>query len=157
MHDPRELRRTLGSFATGVVVITSRHGDGVHGMTANSFLSVSMDPPLVLVSIGNHTRMSGVLTDADHYGLSILSGPQEPISSHFATRGGQLEPEFEWWQGVPLIANALGHLVCRISDRPVVGDHTLFIGEVLQHRRREGPPLLFYGGNYQKLAALETH
>lgn len=151
MLDPRELRRTLGCFATGVVVVTGQDGDRVHGMTANSFLSVSMNPPLVLVSIANDARMASVLGSASHYGLSILSCPQEPISSHFARRGSELELEFDWWEGVPLIADALGHLVCRISERPVVGDHTLFIGEVIHHRRAEGPPLLYFGGGYQRL------
>jgi flavin reductase (DIM6/NTAB) family NADH-FMN oxidoreductase RutF len=151
MLDTRELRRTLGCFATGVVVVTSNDGARVHGMTANSFMSVSLEPPLVLISVASRAKMAAVLNREPHYGLSILSCPQEPISAHFAKRGSRRELEFEWHEGVPLIAGALGHLVCRIVERIVLGDHTLFVGEVVHHCRREGPPLLYFAGGYQRL------
>ncbi len=150
--DRRELRRTLGCFATGVVVVTSDDGRDVRGMTANSFMSVSLEPPLVLVSVANNAKMGGVLTRAEHYGLSILSCPQQEISSHFATRGSQLQLEFERVDGVPLIADALAQIVCRISRRIRLGDHTLFVGEVLHHKRTNAPPLLYFAGSYQRLS-----
>jgi flavin reductase (DIM6/NTAB) family NADH-FMN oxidoreductase RutF len=120
-------------------------------MTANSFMSVSLEPPLVLVSIANTAKMAEVLGCATHYGLSILSGPQEAISSHFATRGSRRQLEFQWVEGVPLVGEALAHIVCRIAERIVLGDHTLFVGEVMHHERTQGPPLLFFEGSYQRL------
>lgn len=146
--DSREFRNTLGRFATGVTVVTIPDGAGVRGVTANAFMSVSLEPPLVVVSIGKKARTHALLLDAERYGISVLHEDQEAMSNHFAGFGGELEPTFEHLSGFPLLEGALAHLVCRTVDRHEAGDHTLFIGEVEALRYREGRPLLYFGGKY---------
>src|SRR5271154_2720810 len=87
--DTRQFRNALGRFASGVTVITAHHEDHMHGMTANAFVSVSLDPPLVLVSLDNRSNMHRILPTAGRYGVSVLAQNQEALSSHFA---GQREP-----------------------------------------------------------------
>src|SRR5215217_7322155 len=104
--DPRvALRRTLGMFATGVTVITTLKGGQVHGMTANAFMSVSLDPPLVLVSLDRRTRMCGLLYEGSRYGVSVLCETQSALSDRFAGRAinGAAEPRFEVVRETPLV------------------------------------------------------
>ncbi|MCM8747821.1 flavin reductase family protein [Thermomicrobiaceae bacterium CFH 74404] len=150
--DPREFRRTLGRFATGVTVITTVSGATVHGMTANAFMSVSLDPPLVTVAVDHRARMHRLLEETGRYGVSILAENQELLARHFGGRPQvSEEPRFEWQHGLPLIEGAVAHLVCRIVQAVPAGDHTLFIGQVEHLDCRDGAPLLFYGGNYRCL------
>jgi flavin reductase (DIM6/NTAB) family NADH-FMN oxidoreductase RutF len=151
-------RRLMGRFATGVTIITGVDGDRVHGMTANGFMSVSLDPPLVLISIGCHSHMHSVLTDTDRYGVSVLAEHQDDISAHFAGRPLDQLPDFVWSDDVPFVAGALGHIGSEIVDRHPAGDHTLFIGRVLHLADFTGRPLLFHGGRYDQLTAIsEPH
>ncbi len=153
--DPRLFRATMGCFATGVTVITTAHNEVVHGMTANAFLSVSLDPPLVLVSIGRTAKMHSLLAPGRRYGVSKLSEEQEQLSRHFSGKPvAGLQPHFVWHAGTPLIAEALAHVVARIVEAHPAGDHTLFIGLVEYLAYRDGRPLLFYRGQYGKLAAV---
>jgi len=150
--DPREFRRTLGRFATGVTVITTVRGETVHGMTANAFMSVSLDPPLVAVAVDHRARLHRLLEETGRYGVSILAEDQELLARHFGGRPQvSVAPRFEWHHGLPLIAGAVAHLVCRVVQAVPAGDHTLFIGQVEHLDCREGAPLLFYGGNYRCL------
>lgn len=150
--DPREFRRTLGRFATGVTVITTVSGETVHGMTANAFMSVSLDPPLVAVAVDHRARMHRLLEETGRYGVSILAEDQELLARHFGGRPQVSgEPRFEWQRGLPLIAGAVAHLVCRVVQAVPAGDHTLFIGQVEYLDCRDGAPLLFCGGNYRCL------
>ncbi len=150
--DPREFRRTLGRFATGVTVITTVSGETVHGMTANAFMSVSLDPPLVTVAVDHRARMHRLLEETGRYGVSILAENQELLARHFGGRPQvSEEPRFEWQHGLPLIEGTVAHLVCRIVQAVPAGDHTLFIGQVEHLDCRDGAPLLFYGGNYRCL------
>lgn len=150
--DVRELRAALGSFITGVIVVTAAYESGEHGMTANSFTSVSLVPPLVLVCIDNNARMARVLERGMHFGLSILACGQERISRHFAGRAeAGLKVDFTWHEGVPLIAGAVSHFVCRVMDSHVAGDHTVQIAAVEHFARFARPPLLFYAGSYLHL------
>ena len=148
--DARELRTALGSFATGVIVVTAAYEGGEQlGMTANSFASVSMQPPLVLVCIDNNARMARVLERGMHCGLSVLACGQERLSRHFAGRAdAELVIEFAWYRGVPVIAGALAHFICRVTDSYVAGDHTVQIAAVEQFACFEHAPLLFYSGVY---------
>ncbi|PXY22606.1 flavin reductase family protein [Prauserella muralis] len=150
--DPRRFRAALGRFATGVTVITARAPDGgVHGMTANGFLSVSLDPPLVLVSLGGCT-MAEYLRQGDRYAVTVLSEDQETLSRHF---GGRAQPglsvRFQWRGEHPFVPGGLAEIGCRIVDRHPAGDHVLFIGEVEHLEFRDGAPLLFYTGAYRAL------
>ncbi|RYE72397.1 MAG: flavin reductase [Oxalobacteraceae bacterium] len=146
------LRRALGAFATGVLVVTTRSGDRVHGMTANSFTSVSLTPPLVLICVDHRAAMKQALQDAGYYGLSVLAHDQEHLSRHFSSRNGaKLDVCFEELEGVPVIGDALAQFACRITQTPSVGDHLIFIGEISSYRHGKGDPLLYFGGGYMQI------
>jgi flavin reductase (DIM6/NTAB) family NADH-FMN oxidoreductase RutF len=144
----RSLRQVMGRFATGVTVVTTVHRDTIHGMTANAFLSVSLRPPLVLVSLGR-CRMGEMLPRTKRYGVSVLAHDQEHFAAHFAAQGtSPIEPEFGFHDGIPLLEGALAHLVCRVVDVHAAGDHELWIGQVEHLHERDGEPLLFYTGRF---------
>jgi flavin reductase (DIM6/NTAB) family NADH-FMN oxidoreductase RutF len=154
--DPaRALRRTLGMFATGVTVVTTLRGEKVHGMTANAFMSVSLEPPLVLVSIDRRTKMCGLLHVGRHYGVSVLCESQSALSDRFAGRSGDgvPEPRFELVRETPLVDGALAHFVACVEHSYWGGDHSLFLGRVQYARQHSGSPLLFHGGRYVRTAA----
>jgi len=152
--DPRiALRRTLGMFATGVTVITTREADQVHGMTANAFMSVSLEPPLVLISVDRRTKMCALLYGGRNFGVSVLSAGQAALSDRFAGRAtlDTPEPRFEVVHDTPLVEGALAHFVANILRSYWGGDHSLFLGLVAYARYSEGTPLLFHGGRYERL------
>lgn len=147
--DSRAFRSVAGKFPSGVTVITTRSAEGiVHGMTANGFVSVSLDPPLILVSVGEHTRTHEYLTVNERYSVSILGHQQKDVAVRFAGKPTDVAaPEFEWVDGHPFVPDAIGRLGCRIVDRHRAGDHTLFIGNVEHLALREGElPLVFSSG-----------
>jgi flavin reductase (DIM6/NTAB) family NADH-FMN oxidoreductase RutF len=152
--DPRvALRRTLGMFATGVTIITTRVGEQVHGMTANAFMSVSLEPPLVLISVDRRTRMCTLLHAGRNFGVSVLAEGQAALSDRFAGRPGieAPEPRFEVVRDTPLVEGALAHFVANVVRSYWGGDHSLFLGRVEYARYTEGTPLLFHGGRYERL------
>jgi flavin reductase (DIM6/NTAB) family NADH-FMN oxidoreductase RutF len=147
-----EFRRTLGMFATGVTVITTRAGEQVHGMTANAFMSVSLVPPLILISVDRHARLNGLLREGARYGVSVLEEGQSALSDRYAGRMQDApEPVWEIVHETPLIEGALAHLVARVVRSYWGGDHSLFLGRVEYVRYGEGTPLLFHGGRYQRV------
>lgn len=147
--DPAAFRNTLGRFATGITVVTTVNEGKIHGMTANAFLSVSLDPPLVLVSVDRRAHLHGMLGQGSRYGVSILNHTQQAHSQHFAGFGAQdLEPEFTWIGDIPLLVGALAHIVARVVDAHPAGDHTLFIGQVEHLAWWDGEPLLYFRGQY---------
>jgi flavin reductase (DIM6/NTAB) family NADH-FMN oxidoreductase RutF len=144
----REFRQIMGRFATGVTVVTTVERDVVHGMTANGFLSVSLRPPLVLVSLGR-CRMNEMLPRSGRYGVSVLAHDQQHFAAHFAAqKSSPIEPAFLWQDGLPLLEGALAHLGCRVVDVHRAGDHVLWIGEVEYTNHRDDEPLLFYTGRF---------
>lgn len=144
----REFRQVMGRFATGVTVVTTVEKDAVHGMTANGFLSVSLRPPLVLVSLGR-CRMNEMLPRSGRYGISVLAHDQQHFAAHFAgQKRSAVEPAFTWQNDLPLLEGALAHLVCRVVDVHRAGDHVLWIGEVEYLDHRDDEPLLFYTGRF---------
>jgi flavin reductase (DIM6/NTAB) family NADH-FMN oxidoreductase RutF len=154
--DPRvALRRTLGMFATGVTIITTRVGEQVHGMTANAFMSVSLDPPLVLISVDRRTKMCGLLHEGSTYGVSVLCETQSTLSDQFAGRTsaeeGSAEPRFDLIHDTPLVGGALAGFVSKVVRSYWGGDHSLFLGRVEYAHTGEGAPLLFHGGRYERL------
>jgi flavin reductase (DIM6/NTAB) family NADH-FMN oxidoreductase RutF len=158
--DPRvALRRTLGMFATGVTVITTRERDKVHGMTANAFMSVSLEPPLVLISVDRRTKMCALLHEGRNYGVSVLGESQSALSDRFAGRAvpDGPEPRFEVIHDTPLVEGALAHFVANINRSYWGGDHSLFLGRVEYARYSEGTPLLFHGGRYERLTPPHGH
>jgi len=145
------LRSTLGMFATGVTVITSLKDDQVHGMTANAFMSVSLEPPLVLISVDRRTKMCTMLHEGMHYGVSVLCESQAALSDRFAGRSDKEEPRFVVVRDTPLVDGALAHFVARVERSYWGGDHSLFLGRVEYARQNPGTPLLFHGGRYERL------
>jgi flavin reductase (DIM6/NTAB) family NADH-FMN oxidoreductase RutF len=151
-----EFRRALGHFATGVTVVTvEREPGSVHGMTANSFASVSLDPPLISVCVDHRARLLLMLKEKKRFGVNVLKQNQQAFSEFFA--GLEQDPKvqerlgisFEWSkEGIPLLENVLCQLSCRLSGLHVAGDHTIVIAEVESAKLFEGEPLLFYRGQY---------
>jgi flavin reductase (DIM6/NTAB) family NADH-FMN oxidoreductase RutF len=150
-------RRTLGMFATGVTVITTTAAEQVHGMTANAFMSVSLRPPLVLISVDNRAKIHAMLNEGKRIGVSVLSETQEALSDRFAGRPGGTapEPSFDVVRETPLVQGALAHLVARVTRSYWGGDHSLFLGHVEYAHYGKGSPLLFHGGHYEALSAPE--
>ena len=121
-------------------------------MTANAFVSVSLDPPLVLVSLDNRSYMHKILPSAGVYGVSVLAEDQEPLSKHFAGRGGEELPiRFITRNDMPLIDGAIAYLVARVVDAHPAGDHTLYIGRVEHFEASDAKPLLVFRGRYRQL------
>ncbi len=147
-----DFKSTLGRFATGVTVVTFLHNEQVRGITVNAFMSVSLKPPLVLVSIDKNASSHNLLKQSERYGVSILSEEQEALSNHFAgwTVAG-LKPSFDYVAGMPLLKGAVAQLLCRIVGAHEAGDHTLFIGEVESLSWRDAKPLLYYASKYGRL------
>ena len=149
--DTRQFRDALGRFASGVTVVTARHKEQTLGMTASAFVSVSLDPPLVLVSLDNRSSLHSILAEVGRYGVSVLSENQEVLSNHFAGRKAEgLVPRFILREEVPLLEYALAHFVVDVIDAHPAGDHTLYIGRVRFFDWRDGAPLLFFSGRYRQ-------
>ena len=154
--DDRMLRSALGRFATGVIVLTAGPRRRPHAMTANAFMSGSLRPPLVVVSVGRTSRMHGRLAGVRRFGVSILGQAHEPASRHFAGQAVPgFVPAFGELAGVPVLAHAAVVIAARIAHRHGCGDHTLFVAEVEALAVGEGAsPLLYYEGRYGTLHAL---
>jgi flavin reductase (DIM6/NTAB) family NADH-FMN oxidoreductase RutF len=157
--DTKMLRRAFGSFATGVTVVTAG-GDTPHGMTANSFASVSLDPPLVLICVDRDAVMHRVLADTGVFGVSVLAAHQESVALNFANRWRPLgQAQFagvDWLPGratgTPLIAGALARFECGVWRTYDGGDHTIFIGRLLSmDRSGDEDALLFFHGRFRYL------
>ncbi|MBJ8345830.1 NADH-dependent flavin reductase [Antrihabitans sp. YC2-6] len=152
------MRKALGRFVSGVTIVTTAEcedNDSVHGMTANAFTSVSLDPPLVLVSTSTRAKMDSRIKECGRYGVSILACDQEPLSLHFAGAANQPDlVRFVWRKGVPLLEGALVHLACTVVDSHPAGDHTLHVGRVDQLWYDDGNPLVFYTGSFRSLELL---
>lgn len=150
--NPREYRNTLGRFATGVTIVTALQNGKPHGMTANAFVSVSLEPPLVLISLDNRSHMHRILSVAEMFGVSVLAEDQRALSDHFAGRAVEgLHVRFVSRAGAMLVEGAIASFVVRVSDIYPAGDHTLYVGSVEHFEHREDKPLLFYGGKYERL------
>lgn len=149
--DASAFKRAMGSFASGVTVVTAVRDGQVHGITVSAFVSVSLDPPLVLVSIGNRANAHGVLRTTDRFAVSVLAADQQAVSDHFAWRKVEgLAPLEDDPEGVPTVAGALAVVQCVLHDAVEAGDHTLFLGRVVAARTRDdGAPLVYWRGRYR--------
>jgi len=153
--EPRAFRTALGRFATGIVVVSTRLDGVSHAMTANAFMSGSLEPPLVLVSIGRRSRMHGFLERSCEYGITVLTDAQERDSRYFAgQQRGRFTPQFQELSGVPVLASGAARIAARIVHRYDCGDHTLFVGEAIAIALDpEMDPLLFHAGKYATLGS----
>jgi flavin reductase len=157
--DPLEFRRAMGSFATGVTIITVDLDGEVHGMTANAFASVSLNPLLVLVCVDRHASTHAHLHAKKRFGINVLSHNQRAISEYFAlpTRSheraeSEAGARFDRTShGTPVLHGALTYLECCLRQAYEAGDHTVFIAEVEDLVVREGEPLLFFRGQYHQV------
>jgi len=150
-----EFRDVMGRFATGVTIVTTRLGDDLHGMTANAVTAVSLDPPLVLVCIDRSADSHDIVEASGVFALSILGRGQYALSRQFAVKGGPAAhrldgvPHHTRATGAPIVDGSLAYLDCRIVGRYPGGDHTIFVGEVVDAGRLDGgEPLVFYEGRY---------
>jgi flavin reductase len=155
--DPALQRRIMGHFATGVTVVTTRFGEGdqIWGMTANSVVSLSLDPPLMLFTVDRQNFMYECLMKGRCFAVSILTVEQEAISRRFATRGPKDFSDLALVvaeTGAPILAAALAFVDCRVVQVVPGGDHEIFFGEIVAGGVHDGPPLLFYSGKYGQLA-----
>ncbi|MET8233598.1 flavin reductase family protein [Micromonospora sp. NPDC005298] len=156
VHEQASLRRVFGAFATGVTVVTVG-GEIAHGMTANSFTAVSLDPPLVLVCVGRDALMHDILEQRPTFAVSILAADQTALARYFADKRRPVgQDQFNavpWSPGTysdaPLIDGSLAHLECELEQRHEAGDHTIYVGRVLSLWRRPGDDaLLFLNGQF---------
>jgi flavin reductase (DIM6/NTAB) family NADH-FMN oxidoreductase RutF len=154
--EPPQFRQLLGRFATGVTVLTSRKpGGGPVGMTASSVASVSLEPPLVLVSVDKQNDMHAALEAGTHFVLNVLSAEQEALSRRFAaneTDRFQGVSYRENERGIAVIDGAVAHIECEKRAAVPGGDHTIFIGLVVGGDATDGRPLLYYRGGYAGLS-----
>lgn len=159
--DQRAFRTALGSFATGVTVITARGDNGkLAGLTVNSFASVSLDPPLVLWSLSLYSPALAVFQHCSHYAINVLAADQAELSDHFAKpTTDHAEDKFSGLKfdlgsgGAPLLPGCCARFECRNETRHAGGDHLIFIGLVEKYQREERPPLIFQGGQYRRFGA----
>src|SRR5438309_6056943 len=158
-----EFRKALGCFSTGVTVITVDEGGEVHGMTANAFSSVSLDPPLVLVCVGHQARTHAHLQAKKRFGVNVLAADQRAISEYYARASESHKHAEEAGarfdrtpHGTPVLHGALAYLECRLHTAQDAGDHTIFIAEVEDVVVREGDPLLYFRGEYREIGPVSN-
>lgn len=153
MAEARKFRDAMGTFATGVTVVTTKVARDEFGMTANAFMSVSLDPKLVVISVDKKAKMHEYIRNSGSFAVSILSSEQKEISMQFAgQKKDGYDVPFEHLTDFPVIRGALAQVVCRVVRAHEEGDHTLYIGEVEHLQVNEGDPLLFFAGNYREIA-----
>lgn len=161
---PAEFRDALGSFATGVAVITVNYDGEVHGMTANAFSSVSLDPPVVLVCVDQRARTRAHLRAKKRFGVNVLAEGQRIISEYYARpaqdhRLAEQEAGAHFDRaahGTPVLNGALAYLECRLHSAQDAGDHTIVIAEVEEVIVRGGEPLLYHSGQYRTIGGPVT-
>jgi len=152
--DDAQFKLAMSHFASGVTVVTTEHEGKKYGMTVASFASLSLHPPLVLVCVEKSVKTHDAIAAAGKFGVSILAQEQTDISSKFASRSDDKFAGVDVTSGelgVPLIANALTTLECTLRQTLPGGDHTIYVGEVVDARTREGIPLLYFRSGYREM------
>ena len=158
--NPEQLKEAMRAWITGVAIVTGYHDGDIHGMTANSFNSIALSPPTVLVALRQHTRTNQIVKAGGVFGVSILNTDQEDLAKRFA---GQIDIDQPRFQGVdtfnlvtkaPLIEKGIAFLDCKVINSFDVGDTTVFLGEVLAARKNGSgaDPLLYLNREWRRLA-----
>lgn len=145
------MRRTMGRFLTGVAVVTTAHDGERHGMTINSLTSISLEPPILMISLNFNTRTGDALLASGRFAISVLGAKQEAVARQFAVRGGaRFEAgDFDETEGgLPVIGGALSQIECEVVQQFVIGDHQVFFGQVTGCRDRDGEGLAFNAGKF---------
>ena len=155
--DPRDFRNALGTYATGVTIITAMGADGKpYGLTCNSFASVSLNPPLVLWSLGTFSQGLSVFQNASHFAVNVLGVSQQALAVKFAKASADKFADVAWTPGLgsaPLLADSVAHFQCRAANRYYGGDHVIFLGAVEAYAYNRQEPLLFAHSGYGRFLA----
>jgi flavin reductase (DIM6/NTAB) family NADH-FMN oxidoreductase RutF len=159
-EERRRLRALMGRFATGVTVVAARHGPLLAGMTANGIASISIDPPLMMASIGQRAETHRAIVGSHAFAVSVLADDQRALAECFSqpTTAMKLTRfcDADWHEaetGSPILEGALAYFDCRITDSHPGGDHTIFVGEIVAAGYREdAAPLMWFGSRYRRLA-----
>jgi 3-hydroxy-9,10-secoandrosta-1,3,5(10)-triene-9,17-dione monooxygenase reductase component len=159
--DPRVFRTAMGQFSTGIVVATGCLDGKPAGFAAQSFVSLSLDPPLIALCPGKSSTSWPKLRDSGHFCINILSDEQKPLCDHFAMSGGDKFADLTWRAGVsgsPVLADVLAYVDCKLEAEHDAGDHTIAVGRVLDFKllAAEDSPLLFFRGGYGQFEALSS-
>lgn len=153
--DARDIRNVMGHFATGVTVITTKDKTGKpFGLTVNSFTSLSLNPPLVIVCVDKTVDCYSCFEDSKVFAVNVLGEDQEEISQRFATKGIEKFEGVKWRmgeKGSPLLDGVIGAIECKVAQSYDGGDHTIFLGEIVKATAQGDRPLLFFKGKYQRL------
>jgi flavin reductase (DIM6/NTAB) family NADH-FMN oxidoreductase RutF len=159
--DPRDFRNALGTYATGVTIITAIGADGSpYGLTCNSFASVSLNPPLVLWSLGMYSSSLSVFQNANYFAINVLGASQQALANKFAKSSEDKFANVEWTRGLgdaPLLAESVATFQCRAANRYYGGDHVIFLGAVEAYSYNRNEPLLFARGGYGRFTTGEDH
>lgn len=155
--DPRDFRNALGTYGTGVTIITATAADGKpYGITCNSFASVSLNPPLVLWSLGIYSSTLTVFQNASHFTVHVLGTSQQALANKFAKSAEEKFAGVDWTPGLgnaPVLAESVANFQCRSVNRYYGGDHVIFLGAVEAYAYNASEPLLFAGGTYGRFLA----
>ncbi|MEO6843238.1 MAG: flavin reductase family protein [Bradyrhizobium sp.] len=158
--DPRDFRNALGTYATGVTIITAIAADGKpYGLTCNSFASVSLNPPLVLWSLGMFSNGLSVFQNASHFTVNVLGASQQELANRFAKSSEDKFAGVEWTPGVgkaPVLGNCVASFQCRAANRYYGGDHIIFLGAVEAYAYNRQEPLLFARGGYGRFLSPDS-
>ncbi|GAK03806.1 nitrilotriacetate monooxygenase component B [Geomicrobium sp. JCM 19037] len=153
--DDHLFRRAMANFTTGITVVTTENNREIHGMTANAFMSISLEPKLIAISVDHRTNMYKKITQSKRFAVNILDTSQEDISKLFANQvPGKEQFAFADFNGYPVIPEAMVQLLCTTYDEVEAGDHTIFIGEVQNMQLNDKDvedPLVYYRGAYRSL------
>ena len=146
-------KRALGAYPTGVAVVTADLAVGAAAITVNSFVSISLEPPIVLWSLANSSDRYARFAGADRWGVSVLTDAQQALATIFAEKGARRAEDGEiehWDEGAPILRNALARFDCKTVQRRHIGDHLVIFGEVLAFDAREGAALTFHRSRFGK-------
>ena len=150
--DPRDFRNALGTFGTGVTIVTAMSAEGKpYGITCNSFASVSLNPPLVLWSLGVFSQGLAIFQNASHFAVNVLATSQQTLAQQFAKSSGDKFTGVSWTPGLgsaPVLADVVASFQCRAANRYYGGDHVIFLGAVEAYAYNRKEPLLFAQGGF---------
>ncbi|MCE4048117.1 MULTISPECIES: flavin reductase family protein [Bacillaceae] len=149
--DDKQFRTAMGKFATGVTVIATEVEGEVHGMTANAFMSVSLDPKLIVISVRKQASILAKLQSSQTFSVNILGEDQQEVSMIFAGQLKDKQVDFNRLDGKPVIPGSIAQIACEVSGEHIEGDHILFIGKVTDIYVEDKAPLIYYNGKYGSL------
>lgn len=153
--EKNQLRQVMGHFATGVTIITTFNKEGqMHGLTANAFTSVSLEPPLLMISVDKKAESWPAFEESKVFTVNILADEQEALSRKFAVSGGNKFEGVAYRQGAngaAILEGTLAHIECTLYAAYEGGDHSIYLGEIQEAEVREGKPLVFYRGGYRAI------